>query len=75
MIAYLAEGYGDFCDNDYKVKFLSSLSVFDTFEDGKLSYNAQSNIKYSCSVKGGLESEYSFSLFGENTLGCAQNTV
>lgn len=65
VIAYLAEGYGDFCDNGYKVKFLSSLKVFDTFEDGKLSYNAQSNIKYSCSVKGGLESEYSFSLFGK----------
>lgn len=65
IIVYLGDVYGDFCDNGYKVEFKSSLTAFDAFAYGKLNYNAENNVKYRCSVNGGLKSEYRFSLFGE----------
>lgn len=65
IIVYLGNSYGDFCDNGYKVKFISSLTAFDAFSYGKLNYNAENNIKYRCTVNGGLKSGYRFSLFGE----------
>ncbi len=61
---YLGESYGQFCDIGYKVTFQSELTHYDAFTDGEASYNAINNIKYYCSVSGGLKAEYSFSLFG-----------
>ncbi len=61
---YLAKAYGDYCEIGYSVEFYSKLSAYDAFTYGKLNYNVENNVKYSCSVNGGLKSEYGFSLFG-----------
>ena len=61
---YLGKNYGDFCDVGYTVEFFAKLKPFDTFADGKLNYNAEKSVKYSCSVNSGLTSHYHFSLFG-----------
>lgn len=64
MQVYLSSSYGDFCDVGYKVDFTAKISVNDTFPYGKLSYNAEKNVKYSCFVQSGLTAKYHFSLFG-----------
>lgn len=64
MQVYLSSSYGDFCDVGYKVDFTAKISVNDTFPYGKLSYNAEKNVKYSCFVQNGLTAKYHFSLFG-----------
>lgn len=64
IYAYLSAAYGDFCDIGYSVEFEAKLSSYDAFPYGKLNYNAEKNVKYSCSVQGGLKAEYGFSLFG-----------
>lgn len=60
----LSSAYGDYCEEGYFVEFYAALSFYDAFAYGELNYNAEQNIKYSCSVYGGLEAEYGFSLFG-----------
>lgn len=60
----LSEAYGDYADVGYTVNFSSVLTSNDTFPYGKLNRYAQNNIKYTCSVYGGLQAEYRFSLFG-----------
>lgn len=62
--AYLSESYGDFCDVGYRVEFSAEITFADTFPYGKLNYGAQKNIKYTCSIYGGMKSQYRFSLFG-----------
>ena len=64
IIVYLGETYGDFCDVGYKVNFTAEIKRKDVFVDGKLNYYAQENIKYSCSVYGGLTAKYGYSFFG-----------
>ena len=64
IIAYLGENYGDYCDAGYKVKFTAEINAYDLFPYGKLNYNARDDIRYGCSVYGGLQAEYRFSLFG-----------
>ena len=61
---YLSPSYGEYCAVGYKVNFTANISTYDTFPYGKLSFNALSNIKYSCRVHGGLTSAFHFSLFG-----------
>lgn len=61
---YLTDSYGEFCDVGYSVEFFAELKSYETFEYGKLNYAVQKNVKYSCSVYGGLKSRYRFSLFG-----------
>lgn len=60
----LSYSYGEFCDIGYRVEFDSALTKHAPFVYGKLSYYAQKNIKYGCSVSEELESEYGFSPFG-----------
>ena len=64
VIAYLGKYAGDYCEKGYTVKFYASLSKESLFEGGEVSYAAQNSIKYFCSVSGGLESTWGFSLFG-----------
>lgn len=64
IIAYLSDEYGEFCEEGYIVEFEALISVNDTFINGKLNRFAESGIKYSCNVYGGLQSEYGFSFFG-----------
>lgn len=61
---YLSSSYGEYCSVGYKVDFTAKISAYDTFPYGKLNYNTQKNIKYSCNVYSGLTSKYRFSLFG-----------
>lgn len=71
---YLGESYGQFCDIGYKVTFKAAMNRYDAFTYGNISYNAINNIKYYCSVDGGLKAEYSFSLFG-SVRGAIKNTL
>ncbi len=59
IIAYLGQNYGEFCDAGYKVNFTAALDKLSLSSN----YNAHENVRYSCSVYGGLTSEYKFSLF------------
>lgn len=61
---YLGENYGEFCDVGYTIKFYAELSHYDSFSYGKLNYNAENNVKYSCTVNKGVISYYRFSLLG-----------
>ena len=61
---YLSASYGEYCAVGYKVNFTARITPYDTFPYGKLNYNVQKNIKYSCRVYGGLTSTYRFSLLG-----------
>ena len=61
---YLSASYGEKCDVGYEVKFTSKITNNDIFPYGKLNYNAEKNIKYTCFVQSGLTSKYKFSLFG-----------
>lgn len=61
---YLPEVYGEFCDIGYTVEFLGQLTFGDVYPFGKLNYNAEENIKYTCSVYGTIYSEYGYSFFG-----------
>ena len=62
--ASLSGAYGDFCDAGYKVKFTAKINNKELFEYGKLNYYAEENVKYTCTVNGGLEAKRGFSLFG-----------
>lgn len=62
--ASLAENYGQFCDTGYTVAFYGKLELYDAFPYGKLNSSAEENIKYGCTVYGGMTSEYGFSLLG-----------
>lgn len=64
IIVYLGETYGDFCDVGYKVNFTAEIKRKDAFVDGKINYYIQENIKYSCSVYGGMTAKYGYSFFG-----------
>ncbi len=61
---YLSEAYGDFCDTGYNVSFDATISRNDPFPYGKLSHNAEENIKYRFIPEGAVSAEYGFSLFG-----------
>lgn len=61
---YLSSSYGEYCAVGYRVSFTANIRVYDTFPYGRLNYNTLNNIKYTCSVYGGLTSTYRFSLFG-----------
>jgi len=61
---YLHGSYGDLADIGYKVKFTSTVKVYDLFTYGKLNYNAKENIKYSFNIYSGLEAKRGFSAFG-----------
>ncbi len=74
VIVYLSDGYGEFCDDGYKVSFTASVSCYDLFPYGKLNFNIQDNIKYSANVDGGLTASYRFSLFGA-IRSAARNTL
>ena len=60
----LRSEYGEFCETGYTVEFFAAVKQYDVFPYGELNKNAEDNIKYSCTVSGGLRSEYGFSLFG-----------
>lgn len=60
----LSENYGEFCDVGYAVEFDSKLEKYELFEDGKLGYHAQNDVKYYCYGAAITKSEYGFSLFG-----------
>lgn len=62
--ATLNDLYGDYCDVGYKVKFIASVKRCPLFEYGKINYDVRENIRYRCTLSGGLKAEYSFSLFG-----------
>lgn len=64
VYAKLYETYGDYCDVGDNVNFYTELQFNDLYQYGKLNYNVQENVKYSCTVYGGVQSEYNFSLFG-----------
>ncbi len=61
---YLGETYGEFCDIGYKVSFEAKLGQYELLSGGMLTYSATKNLKYYCTVNGGMRSQYSFSLFG-----------
>lgn len=65
LIAYLGDNAGDYCGRGYTVTFYAVLGKQDFFSDGAVAYRATENVKYYCSVTGGLQSKYHFSLFGE----------
>lgn len=65
LIAYLSENAGEYCRRGYTVSFSSFLAKEELFDGGAFSYRATRNIRYYCTVAGGLQSEYGFSLFGE----------
>lgn len=65
VIAYLPEVYGEFCDTGYTVSFSTKLKFSEPFAYGKLSYNAEQNVKYTCTPYTLISSTYRFSLFGE----------
>lgn len=65
LIAYLGENAGEYCRRGYTVSFSSVLAKEELFDGGAFSYRATRNIRYYCTVAGGLQSEYGFSLFGE----------
>lgn len=65
LIAYLGENAGEYCRRGYTVSFSSVLAKEELFDGGAFSYRATRNIRYYCTVVGGLQSEYGFSLFGE----------
>ena len=64
IYARLTDTYGEFCDVAYTVEFYSKLTKYGTYPYGKLNYRAEDNVKYGCTVYGGMKSEYRFSLFG-----------
>lgn len=65
LIAYLGDNAGDYCGRGYTVTFYAVLGKQDFFSGGAVAYRATENVKYYCSVTGGLQSKYHFSLFGE----------
>ncbi|MDE7163772.1 MAG: ComEC/Rec2 family competence protein [Clostridia bacterium] len=65
IIAYLGDNAGDYCGRGYTVTFSAVLGKQDFFSGGTIAYRATENVKYYCSVTGGLQSKYHFSLFGE----------
>ena len=64
ICVYLGETYGSFCEAGYKVEFTARIRNNTAFEYGKLNTNAENNIKYTCSINGGLEAKRGFSFFG-----------
>ncbi|MDE7076659.1 MAG: ComEC/Rec2 family competence protein, partial [Clostridia bacterium] len=65
LIAYLGDNAGDYCGRGYTVTFYAVLGKQEFFSGGAVAYRATENVKYYCSVTGGLQSKYHFSLFGE----------
>lgn len=64
IIAYLSDKGGDYCENGYAVRFVTSLEKCAFFENGGVSHRALSGIKYYGSVYGGLDATWKFSPFG-----------
>lgn len=64
LIVYLSGSYGEYCDTGYKIEFSSKITALDLFPYGSINRFAEDNVKYSCSVTGGVASDYGFSLFG-----------
>lgn len=65
VIAYLPEVYGEFCDTGYSVSFSAKLKFSEPFTYGGLNYNAEQNVKYTCTPYSLITSTYRFSLFGK----------
>lgn len=74
LVAYLSGDAGDYCGKGYDVTFSSSLAKESFFEFGEINYRAISGVKFSCTVYGGLQATYRFSLFGE-ILNAIENTL
>ena len=65
ILAYLSSNAGEYCRRGYEVTFETTISKVNFISDGAIDYRAVKNIKYYCSVTGGLQATYRFSLFGE----------
>jgi ComEC/Rec2-related protein len=64
VICYLGDKAGEYCDIGDAVDMPVTLEKFDAFTYGSLSYRVENNIKYTCTVYGGMTAEDHFSLFG-----------
>ncbi|MCM1437836.1 MAG: competence protein ComEC family protein [Roseburia sp.] len=65
IIAYLSGGAGEGVRRGFSVDFYSRLTKQDFISFGEISYNACRNVKYVCTVSGGMKAAYRFNLFGE----------
>lgn len=65
VAAYLNENAGEYCRRGYTVNFYTQLEKQNFIEFGSVGYNACRNVKYICTVSGGMRSTYHFDLFGE----------
>ncbi len=64
IAAYLGDSAGDYCEKGYSVSFTTAIYREELFDGGELSYSALNGIKYYCTINGGLDADWGFSLFG-----------
>lgn len=65
LIAFLGERAGDYCRRGYDVTFYTKVYKESFISDGNIGYRAAQDIRYYCTVVGGMKAHYNFSLFGE----------
>ncbi len=65
LIAFLGGSAGDYCRRGYDVTFYTKVYKESFISDGNIGYRAAQDIRYYCTVVGGMKARYNFSLFGE----------
>lgn len=64
VLVYLDEKAGGYADVGYDIRALATVEKLDAFAYGELNYRMIDGVKYQCTVYGGMEGKYNFSLFG-----------
>lgn len=65
IAAYLTDSAYGYCRRGYSVEFYTQLEKQNFIQFGSVSYNACRGVKYICTVGGGINASWRFSLFGE----------
>lgn len=65
VVAYLSENAGAYCRRGYTVSFYTTLEREEFISFGEISYRSVQNVRFYCTVSGGMQAQYRFSLFGE----------